>query len=179
MHECSLVGQQRPSERRVAHSLAHGDVAGVRTPLHARVRGEMMGTHKYRNVSKSQSVLITINPIISTRTRIMGRGHAVSDRSGQGDSIVRAKLIGRRGGCAYVIERIAVGHVPTDCRRRVQVFVHMASGAPLDHERRVSLAAQPLACRRDARRVRVGLVAQAEPDQQVERAPDPAAPVPV
>jgi hypothetical protein len=35
-----------------------------------RVRVERMGPGKFRNVGKSQWVLIMINPIISTRTRI-------------------------------------------------------------------------------------------------------------
>jgi hypothetical protein len=34
-----------------------------------RVRVEIMGSQKCRNVGKSQSVHIMINPIISTRTR--------------------------------------------------------------------------------------------------------------
>jgi hypothetical protein len=35
-----------------------------------------MGSQKYRNVGKSQSVLIMINPIISPRTRsVRARGH--------------------------------------------------------------------------------------------------------
>jgi hypothetical protein len=37
-----------------------------------RVRVEIMGPAKYENAGKSQSVLIMINPIISTRTRTQG-----------------------------------------------------------------------------------------------------------
>jgi hypothetical protein len=36
---------------------------------HLWVRVEIMGPGKYENVEKSQSVLITINPMIFTRTR--------------------------------------------------------------------------------------------------------------
>jgi hypothetical protein len=41
--------------------------------LHVRVRVEIMGLGKYENVGKSQPVLIMINPIIITRTRINER----------------------------------------------------------------------------------------------------------
>jgi hypothetical protein len=34
-----------------------------------RVRGEIMGSPKYRNIGDSQSVLAMINPIISPHTR--------------------------------------------------------------------------------------------------------------
>ena len=37
---------------------------------HLRVRGEIMGSQKCRTVGKSQPVLMMIDPIISTRTRI-------------------------------------------------------------------------------------------------------------
>jgi hypothetical protein len=41
--------------------------------LMVRVRVEIMGSQKYRNVGKSQWVLlIMINPIVSTRTRSSG-----------------------------------------------------------------------------------------------------------
>jgi hypothetical protein len=40
------------------------------------VRVEIMGLGKYENVGKSQSVLIMIDPIISTRTRSMRAGAA-------------------------------------------------------------------------------------------------------
>jgi hypothetical protein len=37
------------------------------------VRGEMMGSQKCRIVGKSHSVVIMIDPVIFTRTRIRGR----------------------------------------------------------------------------------------------------------
>jgi hypothetical protein len=39
-----------------------------------RVRVEIMGFIKYDSAGKSQSVLVMINPIVSTRTRISSSG---------------------------------------------------------------------------------------------------------
>jgi hypothetical protein len=56
-----LLGQ--PPPRATVAEVAGGAERQV------RIGGEMMGAPKCRNVGKSQSVLIMIDPIISTRTR--------------------------------------------------------------------------------------------------------------
>jgi hypothetical protein len=49
------------------------------TGTHVRVRVEVMGSHKCGIVGKYQSVLIMINPMISPRTRMCARMHALLD----------------------------------------------------------------------------------------------------
>eukprot|EP01047_Picozoa_sp_COSAG01_P090733 COSAG01_NODE_22515_length_852_cov_1.183267_2_plen_132_part_00 len=73
-HREQAAKQAQPSPQ-------HGWLAGWPTdtsrvrgrPIDVRVRVKIMGSQTCRNVGKSQSVLIMINPMISTRTRICTR----------------------------------------------------------------------------------------------------------
>jgi hypothetical protein len=59
-----------PSAHLVDGTIEQNEIYHVRgSGWSIRVRGEIMGSQKCRIVGKSQSVLIMINPIISTRTR--------------------------------------------------------------------------------------------------------------
>jgi hypothetical protein len=58
----------------------HEKHARVRVEIRVRVRVEIMGPRKYEHVGKSQSVLMMINPIISTRTRSAAAQHGNAGR---------------------------------------------------------------------------------------------------
>jgi hypothetical protein len=64
--------EQRPLVRAWGWAAAH---------THIRVRVEIMGSQKCRNVGNSQPVLMMINPIVSTRTRTERSPRSIRTRS--------------------------------------------------------------------------------------------------
>jgi hypothetical protein len=71
-HRLALLRHTRVCERRAAGAKTAGcrqQIASTALSFTQRVRGEIMGPGKYENVEKSQSVLNTINPLISPHTR--------------------------------------------------------------------------------------------------------------
>jgi hypothetical protein len=75
---CLRARRRRPAAAKATRVARKATVRGrwqiltaVYYSTRIRVRGEMMGWQKCRVVGKSRSVLITTNPMISTRTRSM------------------------------------------------------------------------------------------------------------
>jgi hypothetical protein len=63
-----------------------------------RVRVEIRGPGKFRNVGKSQCVLIMINPMISTRTRTQALASSIPDPGLR--AFVLTNLVVSKGGSA-------------------------------------------------------------------------------